>query len=71
MADLRSRGSSGVLGRVPLLLSVALLPTRLDAMCAPGVVVGIDLGTTTSAVAAVRDGLPEIVRGAAGKPNIP
>eukprot|EP00966_Prymnesium_polylepis_P333503 7388963-Prymnesium_polylepis.1 len=40
-------------------------------MCAPGVVVGIDLGTTTSAIAVIRRGLPAIVRDAAGKPNMP
>ncbi|KAL1515309.1 hypothetical protein AB1Y20_001941 [Prymnesium parvum] len=53
------------------LLALLLLPVAsLHALLLPGEVVGIDLGTTTSAIAVVRDGLPSIVRDAEGKPSL-
>ena len=52
-------------------LLMLLLPSGAHSMCAPGVVVGIDLGTTSSAVAIIKNGLPEVVRDAAGKKSMP
>ena len=52
-------------------LLALLLPPSARCMCAPGAVVGIDLGTTSSAVAIISNGLPEVVVDAAGKKSMP
>ena len=47
-------------------------PARsVHMLCRPGEVVGIDLGTTSSAVAVVLGGEPEIVPDEAGRTTMP
>lgn len=54
-----------------VILLASVFPVCSKAISAPGVIVGIDLGTTTSAIAIIKEGLPIIIRDADGKVSMP